>query len=281
MIVGYGISGPDNDSYLNPDGWGKSICEVIDFVNYREKFLSEKFRVKRSNFNWSNTYDGGTIVSQKFRDFCLRNNYEGLEFYPLKKQKELYLFKCSIITKFDIDRRQTKFEEYKEECKMYNSIAGAHPICLKSNKVLSDGFYSTDIKFGGGYEQSPILIIGVDTYNKLKIEQFKDIDFEPILDEYEWEIKADDNYFCRCCGFNSLHEKPNGEYNICRICYWEDDPIQFKEPNYQGGANKVSLIQAQQNFEEFGACEREMIKYCTKPHKSMKRKPNWKRENAI
>ena len=281
MIIGYGILGPDNNSYLNPDGWGKSICEVVYFLNYREKFINEKFRVKRSNLNLSQTYDGGAIVSQKFRDFCLRNNYEGLEFYQLKKQKELFLIKCSRIVEFDVDRRQTKFEEYKQECNKYNSISGAHPICLKSSSVLSDGLYRSDVEFGGGYEQSPILIIGIDTYNKMKSEQFKDIDFEPIEEEYEWELKADEKYFCRCCGFNSLHEKPKGEYSICTICNWEDDPIQFSEPTYEGGANRVSLIQAQTNFEEFGACEKEMIKNCSKPHKSMKRKPNWRIKNAI
>ena len=78
MIIGYGIAGPDNDSYLNPDGLGKSICKVIDYINHREKFVTESFRVKRNNFNWSHTYDGAIIVSQKFRDFCLRNEYQGL-----------------------------------------------------------------------------------------------------------------------------------------------------------------------------------------------------------
>lgn len=189
MIIGYGISGPDNDSYLNPDGRGKSICEVIDFVKNREKFITQKFKVKRSNLNLSYTYDGGTIVSQKFRDFCLRNKYSNVDFFQLKTQKELYLFKCTQTVEFNTIRRQTTFEEFKKECQLYNSIAGAHPICLKSNLVLKDGLYRTDIIFGGGYEQHPLLIIGIETYEKMKLDKINDIDFEPIQDQYDWEIK--------------------------------------------------------------------------------------------
>lgn len=93
--------------------------------------------------------------------------------------------------------------------------------------------------------------------------------------------KIDGKYYCRCCGYNSLYEEPKGEYNICTVCFWEDDPFQFKDPNDPEGANRVSLIQAQKNYEKFGACERDMIKNCSKPHNLMKRNPNWKLKNAI
>ncbi|MBK8722315.1 MAG: hypothetical protein IPL95_08625 [Saprospiraceae bacterium] len=47
---------------------------------------------------------------------------------------------------------------------------------------------------------------------------------------------------------------------MCEVCFWEDDPNQLDDPNYEGGANRVSLKQGQKNFIEFGACEKEMIK---------------------
>lgn len=177
MIIGYSISGPDNDSNLFPDGWGKSICEVSDFVHNREKYINEKFRVKRKNYNLSYTYDGATIVSQKFRDFCLRNSYSGLEFYQLKKQPELYLLKVNSIIEFDTNRRQTRFEDFHEECNSFNSIVGAHPTCLTTTTALPDNFMRTDVLFGSGYGQSPITIIGIETFKKMKAEKLNDIDF--------------------------------------------------------------------------------------------------------
>lgn len=62
------------------------------------------------------------------------------------------------------------------------------------------------------------------------------------------------------------------EYSICPICYWEDDPVQFEEPYYEGGANRVSLIQARINYKEFGACELDMKKYVRSAFKTDKRK---------
>ncbi|KRU36877.1 CPCC family cysteine-rich protein [Clostridium sporogenes] len=73
-------------------------------------------------------------------------------------------------------------------------------------------------------------------------------------------------YKCPCCGYYTFDEKPNGNYDICEVCFWEDDPIQLKDLTYEGGANHVSLIQAQKNFLKFGACEREMIIHVRKPN---------------
>ena len=72
-------------------------------------------------------------------------------------------------------------------------------------------------------------------------------------------------YKCPCCGNYTFEEKPNGKYDICKVCFWEDDPIRLDDPTYEGGANHVSLMQAQKNYLEFGACDRKMIPYVRKP----------------
>ena len=90
-------------------------------------------------------------------------------------------------------------------------------------------------------------------------------------------IQARGMFYCPCCGYNTLTEPPTGTYNICKICFWEDDPIQFKDPTYEGGANKASLLQGQMNFERFGACEKNMLKNVRRPTKNDIRNPNWKK----
>lgn len=47
---------------------------------------------------------------------------------------------------------------------------------------------------------------------------------------------------CPCCG--SLMLSGYGEYEICDICGWEDDPVQSSDPAFAGGANKNSLNEA-------------------------------------
>lgn len=54
-------------------------------------------------------------------------------------------------------------------------------------------------------------------------------------------------YFCPCCGYKGLDEEPPGTFDICDICGWEDDCVQFKDPDYEGGAKGLSLRQWQHN----------------------------------
>ncbi|MCQ2501553.1 MAG: hypothetical protein MJ117_09445, partial [Lachnospiraceae bacterium] len=41
---------------------------------------------------------------------------------------------------------------------------------------------------------------------------------------------------CACCGA-PISEK----YEICEICGWEDDPVQNRDPEFEGGANQQCL----------------------------------------
>lgn len=71
-------------------------------------------------------------------------------------------------------------------------------------------------------------------------------------------------YTCPCCGYKTLEEEH--EYNICPICYWEDDWYQFINVD-STGANSVSLRKAQKNYLEFGACEQSVLKFVRLPEK--------------
>ncbi len=43
---------------------------------------------------------------------------------------------------------------------------------------------------------------------------------------------------CACCGAET--EK----HDICLNCGWQDDNVQNSDPDYRGGANKMSLNEA-------------------------------------
>lgn len=64
---------------------------------------------------------------------------------------------------------------------------------------------------------------------------------------------------CRSCGFWTLSDPVNGSYEICPVCFWEDDPVQNEDPEYQGGANSVSLTTARRNYVAHGACDQEFV----------------------
>lgn len=81
------------------------------------------------------------------------------------------------------------------------------------------------------------------------------------------EIMANGKYFCQCCGYNTLERFPDGSYEICEICYWEDDIFQTEDPECDDSPNN----QARKNFEEFGACIWEMKKYVRNNDKDIRR----------
>ncbi len=61
-------------------------------------------------------------------------------------------------------------------------------------------------------------------------------------------------YPCVCCGY-TVHDEPPGSYHICPVCFWEDDQVQLRWPTLRGGANQVSLIEAQKNYSDYGVSE--------------------------
>jgi hypothetical protein len=83
-------------------------------------------------------------------------------------------------------------------------------------------------------------------------------------------------YTCPCCGYKTLDEAPPGTYDICPICFWEDDNVQFDDPDFEGGANEVSLRQAQKNYLEFRVSEKRFRKLVRCPDKDDQRDPNWR-----
>lgn len=64
-------------------------------------------------------------------------------------------------------------------------------------------------------------------------------------------------YQCPCCGYYTLKDKPDNTFQICPVCFWEDDGVQLNDPDYEGGANDMSLNEARRNFKEFGVIDLE------------------------
>ena len=82
-------------------------------------------------------------------------------------------------------------------------------------------------------------------------------------------------YPCPCCGYLVFDEGP-GSYDICPICFWEDDAVQLEFATNGGGANKVSLVGGQLNFASFGACEKRIAAHVRLPSEADQRDATWR-----
>jgi len=83
------------------------------------------------------------------------------------------------------------------------------------------------------------------------------------------------NYPCPCCGYLVFHHPP-GCHETCPICQWEDDMAQLRFPRMPGSANAVSLEEAQQNFQDFGASTRRHAITARQPFDEEKRETSWR-----
>jgi len=72
-------------------------------------------------------------------------------------------------------------------------------------------------------------------------------------------------YRCPCCGCRTLRER--GVFEICPVCWWEDDGQDDHDAEeVRGGPNGVfSLSQARQNYRQFGTYDTRFVSSVRKP----------------
>ncbi|HEY5463766.1 MAG TPA: hypothetical protein VIJ95_10965 [Hanamia sp.] len=177
MIIGYEITGYDNDSCMT------GSCEKLfdlPFIpkcskcGYRTdyRYTNKDFKLKRKTLDFSSTHDGVTIVSLKFKEFCNRYGYDGLEFVELPKTPNFFQF----YIKDNIIKYEASFKEkICHNCGQYESVIGPSMRLENVLEPLADGFYQSDLWFASGNEKSPVLIISPITKEKLAREGFKNI----------------------------------------------------------------------------------------------------------
>jgi hypothetical protein len=67
-----------------------------------------------------------------------------------------------------------------------------------------------------------------------------------------------------------------GSFEICPVCFWEDDNVRFRRPAMEGGTNPVSLVEAQRNYQECGARSPRARKFVRRPAGNEPRDPAWR-----
>ncbi|WP_259464454.1 CPCC family cysteine-rich protein [Streptomyces sp. TLI_171] len=83
---------------------------------------------------------------------------------------------------------------------------------------------------------------------------------------------------CPCCGHLVFDVEDGwpGSYVICPVCHWEDDRVQFRWPFWPAGANRFSLVEAQQNFRAYGACDQRERRFVRPPADDEPLDPAWR-----
>lgn len=144
-------------------------------------FINREFRAGKRKRDITGTYDGYTIVSARFREFCKQQQWPGMKFVPLPADKDFFVLQLSKILPFDAERSETRFEKPCPKCRAFYDVVGATPGYLRGiSKPIKEGFFRSDLEFASGPEQSPLIIVGVETAQKLKEQKFQKYVLEAI-----------------------------------------------------------------------------------------------------
>lgn len=70
---------------------------------------------------------------------------------------------------------------------------------------------------------------------------------------------------CPCCGYKTLDER--GTFDICAVCFWEDDGQDEDDADdVWGGPNgEISLTEGRSNYKEFGASREKYLSHVRLP----------------
>jgi hypothetical protein len=70
---------------------------------------------------------------------------------------------------------------------------------------------------------------------------------------------------CPCCRCKTLGSR--GDYQICSVCFWEDDgQDNYDADHVRGGPNgRLSLTEARRNYQRLGACDERSLKHVRSP----------------
>ncbi|HXJ49333.1 MAG TPA: hypothetical protein VNF91_09220 [Candidatus Acidoferrum sp.] len=156
-MSGFSLSAPDNDSYMLRGPTPRAACGTCGLPLDRD-WIEPHFQLNRRDLDVSYTYDGYLIGSEKFRTATRAG---GARFVNLPSAPGFYSVRVDAVVKFDAVRRQTTFEDLCPECGRYRTVAGALPVfLLPGESIPPDRLVRTDIEFGSGAEQHPIVLVG-------------------------------------------------------------------------------------------------------------------------
>lgn len=90
--------------------------------------------------------------------------------------------------------------------------------------------------------------------------------FREMHGEMAFEAADDRRYACPCCGYNTYKEPVQKSHGfICPVCFWENDRFAKSQEDISEANHGLTLMQAKENYRQFGACAEGMISYVRLP----------------
>ncbi len=182
------------------------ICPVCHSTISKIPNLEYRIKMQR---DIGNTYDGFTIVNEKFKRFCQDQNINDVDFIPLPSSSGYYYFNS--LKEFKINKEQTTIQYLgKHYCCGEPEWAGKYHIVSAEMLPKSANFICHFPLFTGDcYRKKKTLIVGLETARQMKAYGIRGMSFHR-------EIYYNSNVNL---AFNELREKVESWLNQLFVKY--------------------------------------------------------------
>lgn len=131
----------------------------------------------KSKFDFSSTYEGVYIVSKRFMTYIQQAGYKNFIFYPVNMESLFFYFQVlNSVININIEKSGISYQAKCNTCNNPREITGGLDIFIEQAAPLADGFYTSNIYWRSHYIYWPEILIGEETYKKLKAQSFMGID---------------------------------------------------------------------------------------------------------
>ena len=103
MLLGYEFHGSDAKNRMLGDNLELAPPHPCNFYRsiYEINFLPDSYKIPMRKNDFYSSADGFLLVSERVKEFCKKNKYDGLEFIPLSQTKYYWLKSFNIINKIN------------------------------------------------------------------------------------------------------------------------------------------------------------------------------------
>lgn len=144
-------------------------CSTCGAIINKYRTMPCGLDIERRNYDIGNSYDGVTVISDRFRRVYKEAGFQGLAIIELDSDENFYVIRSKRVINFDTVRRKTRFIDMCSVCGIYRSVVGATPVFVQNHEVLGESELAfTDVQFGSGDEKAPLLLCGDRVADRLR-----------------------------------------------------------------------------------------------------------------
>lgn len=132
-----------------------SSCNM--YLNKRQlidKYITN-YKSKRRKSHFLCTYDGFQIVSQEFKNLYNAQQWKGLIFHEIPKNKGFYIIECE--NSIPYDKTCLSIKEKCHQCGQYKSVCVKDCFRVIAPSLSENTFYRTDWEFAYDFEQHYVI----------------------------------------------------------------------------------------------------------------------------